>query len=65
MEVKYNGEKRYSMDTLVRALSIMFCHHKLNNIIRQDFHRLSATYISIIAKMASKVKTEEQSFLVH
>ena len=65
MEVKYNGEKRYSMDTMDRALSIMFCHHKLNNIIREDFLRLSATHISTIAKMASKVKTGEQSFLVH
>ena len=44
MEVKYVGKKPYNIDTLVRALSIMFCHSKLNNCLRQDFRRLSATY---------------------
>ena len=28
MEVTYVGEKRYSIDSMVRALSIMFCHNQ-------------------------------------
>ena len=29
VEVTYVGEKRYSIDVLDRALSIMFCHSQL------------------------------------
>ena len=29
MEATYVGEKQYGIDSLVRALSIMFCHNQL------------------------------------
>ena len=42
-EVRFVEEKRCNIDTMVRALSIMFCHSILNSCLRQDFRRFSAT----------------------
>ena len=39
MEVTYVGEKRSSMDSFVRALSIMFSHSQLTRLsVTQYFH---------------------------
>ena len=39
MEVTYVGEKRSSMDSFVRALSIMFSHNHLTRLsVTQYFH---------------------------
>ena len=39
MEVTYIGEKRSSMDSFVRALSIMFSHNQITRVsVTQYFH---------------------------
>ena len=39
MEVTYVGEKRSSIDSFVRALSIMFSHNQLTRVsVTQYFH---------------------------